>query len=379
MKLLLLLLAGSVVLLALLPRHCTASVNIKTDEAEDPTGARAADLQAQVDAAAAAGAPAAIQMHGIYNFSDRSFRVHGAAHLTLVGSGPETQLVFKGAEFTGKPQPGVNMTGCVSTSLKNVSIDYIPKPPGCMNPGTKDGPGITLSFYNCSAMLAEDVTIYASPYMGVTSLGGNGGHVLRRLRFVKNVPDQVYVVERDGIHESDVRVGLTLEDSEIGELGDDFFNSHNTMLAVLRCDGRTCIVVNPHLGGGTPWACAGPGSVVCPLGSGVYSSQTVLQNARRGDTLTFVPFGSPAPLISGAVLQSATQVRDPAILAEAVNLSSWAHAHNMVAGTGGYFAGSGHPVDVWSIELSSRSLSRFPPFIPFPLIPTLSCSLCACV
>ena len=48
---LLLLLASSVVLLALLPRHCTASsVNVKTDEAEDPTGARAADLQSQVDA-----------------------------------------------------------------------------------------------------------------------------------------------------------------------------------------------------------------------------------------------------------------------------------------------------------------------------------------
>jgi len=36
-----------------------------------------------------------------------------------------------------------------------------------------EGPaGITLHFFNCSDMLAEDVTIHAAPYMACTSFNG---------------------------------------------------------------------------------------------------------------------------------------------------------------------------------------------------------------
>jgi hypothetical protein len=234
-----------------------------------------------VVAAVGRGAPATILLDGVYNFSDRSFGVAGADQLSLVGTGPQsTQLVFRGAPFAGFTHPGVNFSSSRQSVLRGASIDYIPKPPGtmCDFRASRDphcgmsGPGITLGFYNCSQMLAEDVTIHAAPYMGVTSLNGDGGHVLRRLRFEKNVPGQVFVAERDGLHESDVRVGLLLEDSDVGGLGDDFFNAHNTLLVVLRCEAglSTCIVINPHVGGGSVWpGCAGPGSIMCPLSSGV--------------------------------------------------------------------------------------------------------------
>lgn len=112
--------------------------------------------------------------------------------------------------------------------------------------------GITLHFFNCTDMLVEDVTINAAPHMAITSFNGvstcsscliaisihlfatqngthnhsqyaltgsasaqEGGHVLRRVKFETNAPGQIFVAERDGIHESDVRRGITVEDSAI--------------------------------------------------------------------------------------------------------------------------------------------------------------------
>ena len=97
------------------------------------------------------------------------------------------------------------------------------------------GPGITLHMFNSSDTLVEDLTIHAAPYMAITSFNGDGGHVLRRVSFVPNEEGQMFVAERDGVHESDVRRGITLEDSTIGYLGDDFMNLHSTMLVVFHC------------------------------------------------------------------------------------------------------------------------------------------------
>jgi len=52
--------------------------------------------------------------------------------------------------------------------------------------------------------------------MAVTSFNGDGGHRLRRVRFEPNEPGQALVAEKDGIHEADVRRGITVEDSTIG-------------------------------------------------------------------------------------------------------------------------------------------------------------------
>ena len=59
----------------------------------------------------------------------------------------------------------------------------------------------------------------------------------------------------------------------------------------------------------------------------------MLQGARSGDTLTFLPWLAGGPLVRGAVLQSATPLSDPAILTEAVNLSSWAHNNTKYDGS----------------------------------------------
>ena len=118
---------------------------------------------------------------------------------------------------------GVNATNCAYSTIKQLSIDYSPKPPSlfCFNSGTNpssnvtcngaEGPlGITLHFFNSTRMTAEDVTIHAAPYMAVTSFNGGGGHVLRRVSFERNEPNQLFVSERDGVHESDVRAGISI-------------------------------------------------------------------------------------------------------------------------------------------------------------------------
>jgi hypothetical protein len=53
------------------------------------------------------------------------------------------------------------------------------------------------------------------------------------------------------VHESDVRHGLTLEDSHVFGNRDDFFNIHSTLLVVMHCENvggaSSCIVINPHV------------------------------------------------------------------------------------------------------------------------------------
>jgi hypothetical protein len=81
--------------------------------------------------------------------------------------------------------------------------------------------------FNSSQTVVEDVALHAAPYMAITSFNGEGGHTLRRVRFEPNEPGQLLVAEKDGIHESDVRRGITVEDSTVGFLNDDFFNVYS--------------------------------------------------------------------------------------------------------------------------------------------------------
>ena len=55
--------------------------------------------------------------------------------------------------------------------------------------------------------------------------------MLRRVRFVPNEAGQIFVAGKDAIHESDVRRGITVEDSDIGHTDDDDFFVSTTFCA----------------------------------------------------------------------------------------------------------------------------------------------------
>ena len=207
--------------------------------------------------------------------------------------------------------------------------------------------------------------------------------MLRRVEFVPNEPGQLFVAERDGVHESDTRRGISLYDSTIGHVNDDFFNVHTMLLVVMGCrhaDGpdsanlgtasTRCLLVNPHVIG-SGWTTTYGGFVTtavvvaattlalrcspCALAVvavllflnaqalslslspspspslSLVGGYSVLQNARAGDTLSFFPLIKKdekppptklAPLNDEpAVLSSMAKVTDPAVLREAVALS----------------------------------------------------------
>ena len=75
---------------------------------------------------------------------------------------------------------------------------------------------------------------------------------------------------KDGLHESDVRSGMQFLDSSIHATADDFFNFHNTLQLVYKCDAfsRSCLIINPHID-------------AVPLNT-IYGSARVLANVRSG-------------------------------------------------------------------------------------------------
>ena len=75
---------------------------------------------------------------------------------------------------------------------------------------------------------------------------------------------------KDGLHESDVRSGMQFLDSSIHATADDFFNFHNTLQLVCKCDAfsRSCLIINPHID-------------AVPLNT-IYGSARVLANVRSG-------------------------------------------------------------------------------------------------
>ena len=190
--------------------------------------------------------------------------------------------------------------------------------------------------------------------MAITSFNGEGGHVLRRVSFVPNEEGQLFVAERDGVHESDVRRGITLEDSTIGYLGDDFMNVHSTMLVVLRCDSSSCLLINPHVEGGT-------------VLDTTYAMNSLLEGARAGDTMSFFPLltnktthrpKTLTPLVDKAVIKAVSRETDQAVVGEA---SEFAMAlFNDTANGVKHFAGGGHVVDVWSVQFGSALSSPIP-------------------
>ena len=283
-----------------------------------------------------------------------SFACPSAAACQAACAGNATCL---GATWTHPPGPACFMLSALDytdsergfSSWSRVPV-HSTSPQACPS---ASGPGITLHMFNCSDTLVEDLTIHAAPYMAITSFNGDGGHVLRRVAFVPNEEGQLFVAERDGVHESDVRRGITLEDSTVGYLNDDFMNIHSTMLVVLRCDSTRCLLINPHVEGGA-------------VLDTTYAMNSVLQGARAGDTMSFFPLlttaapkpSSLAPLVDRAVMQTIARERDAAVLQEAAEFAM--ALFNKKSNGVMHFAGGGHVVDVWSVDFAFALSATIP-------------------
>ena len=300
----------------------------------------AAELQAQLNAAIAARAPTFTIPAGTYNFSTANLNVSGATSLLLVADG--ATALFRGAA-------GVNITNCEALHVRGLSITYESPVPH----GRRGVPGITYNVFNSSSVLSEDITIFRAPFFAVTAFNGGGGHIFRRFNLPGGiVPDPgpcPYPHQRDAFHFSDMRRGVTLEDSVASDFGDDFFNSHNTIMLVLaRESPSSLLIINPHVQN-VRWR---EGWWL----NTVYGTNSVLENVGGGDTMSFfapvnvtsVDSADFAPRPRSAapcVVAGATErVGDATVLAAASALaSSFARSY----GTVGFDAS-----DVWRVQFT---------------------------
>ena len=145
------------------------AANLRRPLPDDPTGSRAAALQAIVDTA---GANTHIEIVGTYNFSRTSFFITDKSNVTLSSSEgtPSASLFLFGyAKIHSDMQtcplhPGINISHSRHVTLRGAAIDYHPKARilFCANPRAptksncsaqelvRSGPGITLHMYNAS-------------------------------------------------------------------------------------------------------------------------------------------------------------------------------------------------------------------------------------
>lgn len=327
---------------------------------------RAAALQKEVDAAIVSGKPATIDLCGTYNFSKASLLIAGARHLTLqpapgCAGDPELffsvwpcgellggALVCRPVNFSDPQQPsrcrhatggaacacpdvvwssGINISNSVDVTVRGLVVDYSPRalPPAACKPGPVPAPWpvpgsataqfnsgrkFTYLLFNSSRVVTEDLVIRSAPFMAITSFLGDGAHIFRRVRFEPDPNDfGAMVAAKDGLHESDVRTGLQFVDSTIHGTADDFFNLHNTLQIVYRCDATTssCLVVCPHIN-------------AVPLNT-IYGSQRVLGTVRAGDVFSFYPLShnrhpenNTPPVLTSATVKGTEQVTDGEVL-----------------------------------------------------------------
>lgn len=308
----------------------------------------ASELQANLDAAIAAGAATFAVPAGTYNFSTANFNVFGATHgLRLLAAG--ATALFHGTS-------GVNVTNCADLHVSGLTIDYASPEPH----GRRGVPGITYNVWNSTRVTSEDVTILRAPFFAVTAFNGGGGHVFRRFRLPSGTADPgpcPYRHQRDAFHFSDLRQGVTLEDSDAADFGDDFFNSHNTIMLALAVEEEeeegpagqprtSALLINPHL------------QNVRTGRNTVYGTNCVLENLRGGDRLTFfAPINgssdisaaaafAPVPRSGSCAVRGVTErVRDAAVLAAAAALGA-----NF---SRSYFTEDFDASDVWRVRFAA--------------------------
>ena len=103
-----------------------------------------------------------------------------------------------------------------------------------------------------------DVHIHCSATMTLLELGGEGGHVYRRVAIRRKprppYPSRLLATNSDGLHSFSVRRGPTLVDSFFEFLADDFLNVHNRVWPVVHVQRREVprlLVLDPSSGIGT--------------------------------------------------------------------------------------------------------------------------------
>ena len=312
----------------------------------------APELQAQLDAAIRSHAATFTIPPGAYNFSTSNLNITGASALRLVATGVT-------AWFGGTA--GVNISNSNSLHISGLSVNYTNPPHGRLGV-----PGITYNLLNCSDVISEDITIYKAPFFSVTAFNGGGGHTFRRFHLpndtatnAKGRPSDPYPHQRDAFHFTDLRRGVVVEDSHASGFGDDFFNSHNTIMLVLKRESpTTLLIINPHLQN----VKKGENGIISNKNT-VYGTNCVLENLRAGDSVHF--FGCPACLSSNGpgkntncteedflipplgsddsfIAGNPEEVTDAAVLADAAAL-----AHNLTKFTN--FDAS----DVWRVKFTA--------------------------
>jgi hypothetical protein len=273
----------------------------------------AAELQAQMNAAILQRKNEFIIPPGQYNFttvsSTANFEISGAVSMRVVATG--VAFLFSCVKSQAPALcPGVNIANCDGLNVSGLSIDYynIPQASSAhrlgstFNPGI---PGITYNVLNSSDVISEDVTIHNAPYFVVTAFNGGGGHVFRRFHLPGNATH--YNHGRDAFHFTDLRRGVVVEDSDGGHCGDDFFNSHNTVMLVLKQESPTSLlVINPHVI-----------DMYTKYGKNtIYGANCVLETVRAGDQMSFFSFTNdkyivkPLGSLPSAVKGSPQQVMD---------------------------------------------------------------------
>lgn len=196
----------------------------------------AAELQAQVETAIRSHAATFAVPAGAYNFSSDNFNISGASGLRIEGAG--AMLWFS-------ETAGVNISNSDSLHISGLSIDY------SNLRRTRSGiPAVTYNLLNCSDVISEDITIYKAPFFSVTAFNGGGGHVFRRFRLPNDTtvdPKSGRTIdpwphERDAFHFTDLRRGVTVEDSHASGFGDDFFVSVQSHTSL---SNRTATITKP--------------------------------------------------------------------------------------------------------------------------------------
>ena len=369
---------------------------------------RAVLLQREIDAAIRTGRPATIEVSGTYNFSRASLAINGANGLTLEPApdciapncvplmlftlwpcgqslgedaarcrpidfnNPTVTPTCKAPNGTACACPdviwssGVNISNSANVTVRGIAIDYSPRslPPVTCKPGPippppapdaptaqfNSGRKFSYNIFNSSRVVTEDLTIRSAPFMAITSYLGDGGHVFRRVDFTPNPRDfNAMIASKDGLHESDVRTGLKFIDSRIHGTADDFFNFHNTLQIVFRCDAHThsCLVACPHING-------------VPLNT-IYSSQRVLTTVREGDRFSFYPLSheqhsenDAPPLLATMSVVSKREIKDAATLAQA---RVW--AKKTASNKTNVLMAFGDGSDLWNITFAANASVDF--------------------
>eukprot|EP01052_Picozoa_sp_SAG31_P026164 SAG31_NODE_2351_length_5889_cov_1.999482_5_plen_486_part_00 len=235
-------------------------------------------LQTRLNLAISQGVAAFTIPAGVYNFSTTNLDIAGAVNLRITATG--AALWFAGNSKS--LQPGVNISNCDSLHLSGLSINYY-----SLSASRSGHPGITYNILNSSAVTSEDITIHKAPFFSVTAFNGDGGHVFRRFHMPNDPnidPTDRWPHQRDAFHFTDLRRGVLVEDSNVSGFGDDFLNSHNTIMLVLKRESPTSLLlVNPHLQN----VKKAKGQAIIQNKNTVYGTNCVLENLRSGDSMRF--------------------------------------------------------------------------------------------